>query len=188
MNYLVFDIETTDIILDDPMNLEIAVVSVYEKNNNSIKSFLKDQLHQMWPIFERVDFVVGYNSDHFDIPLLNKYYQGNLNSIKSIDILKYIKESFGKRVKLESVANGTLGYGKITSGIQAVEWWKQGKIDDVIKYCEQDVLITKDIFEYILENKKVKFKDLISEKIIEVPINTSDWNKKEENSITKSLF
>ncbi|HMP67194.1 MAG TPA: ribonuclease H-like domain-containing protein [Candidatus Paceibacterota bacterium] len=189
MNYIVFDIETTDIILDDPMNLDIAVVSVYESKTKKIQSFLEKDFSKMWPIFQNSEAIVGYNSDHFDIPLLNKHYDGDLSEKKSIDILKSIKESFGRRIKLDSVAAGTLGRNKITSGIQAVEWWKQGRVDDVIKYCEEDVLITKDIFEYALKNKKLKFKDLYSDKIIEIPIETKSWlEKQEESKVTNSLF
>lgn len=193
MNYVVFDIETKNIFEEvqssDPVALDISVISVYEKNTDKIKSFLEEEFNQMWPIFERADVIVGYNSDHFDIPILNKYYHGDLTKIRSIDILSAIKNSYGKRIKLDSVANATLGVGKNASGLEAVKWWKEGKIDLIKKYCEQDVLVTKKIFEYILENKNVKFPDKISGKIITVDIDTSDWIKKEEKpKMTQSLF
>lgn len=193
MNYLVFDIETSNIFSEvgsnNPKDLDISVVSVYEKKSDSIKSFVIEEFSKMWPIFESCDFMVGYNSDHFDIPLLDKYYQGNLNNIKSIDLMVEIKKSFGKRPKLDNVAAGTLGRNKISHGIQAVEWWKQGKFEEVKKYCEEDVIITKDIFEYILKNKSIKIKDKISSEIYEVKIDTTDWfKKKEDQRVTKSLF
>lgn len=193
MNYIVFDIETQNIFQEvgssDPADLDISVISLYNSVDNSMKSFLIEDFAQMWPIFEATDAIIGYNSDHFDIPLLNKYYTGDLNQIKSIDILADIKKSYGKRPKLDDVAAATLGKAKISHGLQAVEWWKTGEIDKIKKYCEEDVLITKNLFEFILENKHVKLKDKITNKIIEIPINTSDWIKKDDDpKITKTLF
>jgi DEAD/DEAH box helicase domain-containing protein len=190
MNYIVFDIETTTEIRNpDLSDLEIAVVSVYEKNTDVTKSFLADQFTEMWPIFERADALVGYNSNHFDIRLLNRFYNGDLTNIKSIDLLDHIKDSFGKKPKLDSVAEATLGKKKIGHGLDAIEWWKQGRVNDVVKYCEEDVKITKELFEYILDNKSVKLKEKITGKILEIEIDTTDWLKKEENAkLTKTLF
>jgi DEAD/DEAH box helicase domain-containing protein len=193
MNYIVFDIETRNIFSEvgsnDPKDLDISVVSIYEKKTNSMKSFLQEEFKNMWSIFESADAIIGYNSEHFDIPLLNKYYNGNLSSIKSIDLMAAIKKSIGRRLKLDSVAEGTLGRGKIANGLEAVEWWKQGKIDLIKKYCEEDVMITKDIFEYALNNKKLLVKDKFTNKIIEIAIDTSDWIEIDEKpKLTKSLF
>ena len=53
-----------------------------------------------------------------------------------------------KFLKLETVAQGTLNAGKSADGLMAVEWWKKGEVDKIIKYCQQDVQVTRDIFEY----------------------------------------
>jgi len=193
MNYIVFDIETKNIFSEvgstNPEDLDISVISVYEKNTDKVQSFMEEKFSDMWPIFERADALVGYNSEHFDIPLLNKYYSGDLKHIKSIDIMNAIKKSYGKRPKLDNVAMGTLNKNKIAHGLQAIDWWKQGKIDEIKKYCEEDVVITRDIFEYILKNGSVKFKDRFSDKVIEVSIDTSGWTDTDnEAKITKSLF
>ncbi len=193
MNYIVFDVETKNIFSEigsnDPRDLDISVVSIYEEKTKTIRSFLQEEFKEMWSIFEKADAIIGYNSDHFDIPLLNKYYNGDLSHIKSIDLMACIKNSWGRRPKLDNVAAGTLGRNKIANGLEAVEWWKQGKIDQIKKYCEEDVLITKDIFEFALKNKKVLIKDKFSDKIIEVAIDTTDWMTTEEKpKLTKSLF
>jgi DEAD/DEAH box helicase domain-containing protein len=193
MNYVVFDIETKNIFEEvgssDPADLDISVISVYESNTGKMHSFLQEEFDQMWPIFERADAIIGYNSNHFDIPLLNKYYHGDLNDIKSIDIMAAIKDSYGKRIKLDNVANATLGVGKNANGLEAVQWWKEGKIDEIKKYCEQDVRVTNDVFEYIMKNKQVKFPDKFSGKIITVDIDITGWDeKKEKPTTTQSLF
>ena len=90
---------------------------------------------------------------------MNKYYPGDLTQIKSIDILVSVRESLGRRIKLDSIAKATLGTKKSGSGLDAVKWWQEGKIEKVRKYCLDDVKITKDIYEYALKNEHLKYDD-----------------------------
>ena len=129
--------------------------------------------------------LIGYNSDHFDIPILNKYYPGDLTRIKSLDILKEIKNSLGRRIRLDLVAEGTLGRKKMGNGLEAVVWWKNGEIDKIKKYCIEDVKITKELYEYALKNGVLKYKDL--SEIREIKLDTSKWEEKENTSINHTL-
>jgi ATP-dependent helicase YprA (DUF1998 family) len=45
-------------------------------------------------------------------------------------------------------ASATLGAHKTADGLQALQWWKQGKILEIITYCRQDVKITGDLYRY----------------------------------------
>lgn len=189
MRYFIFDLETQNIFQDtgssDPTSLDISVAAAYDSATEKYISVTHDSLHELWPIIEKADALVGYNSNHFDIPLLNKYYPGDLTQIKSIDILEFIKESLGRRLRLDSVAQATLGAKKSADGLQAVRWWREGKIDEIKKYCVQDVKVTKGVFDYALKNGHVLFKDGYRKK--EIPIDTSTWTTKEDASMTHSL-
>jgi DEAD/DEAH box helicase domain-containing protein len=191
MNYVVLDIETKNIFQDvgsnNPVDLDLSVISIYDSRNKKVQSFLEEDLVKMWPILEAADFIVTFNGDHFDLPLLNKYYRGNLLSMKSVDIMKAVKESCGKRIKLDSIAQATLGKNKLAEGLMAVKWWKEGKIDLIKKYCEEDVMITKQIFDFILEKEYILIPDLIKkEEKIKIPIDTKKWNLYTEKTL--SLF
>jgi DEAD/DEAH box helicase domain-containing protein len=189
VRYIVFDLETQNIFQDvgssDATALDISVATVYDSIEDKYTTVTIDELHELWPIIEKADALVGYNSNHFDIPLLNKYYPGDLTHIKSIDILESIKDSLGRRLRLDSVAQATIGAKKSADGLQAVRWWREGKIDEIKKYCEQDVRVTKKIFDYALEHGHVKFKDGYRKK--EIPLDTSSWIEKEDASMTHSL-
>ena len=189
MRKVVFDIETKNIFQDvgknDPSLLDISLVGVYDSGTDTYATFLQEEFSNLWPIIEKADMLIGYNSDHFDIPLLNKYYHGDLSKIKSLDLLAEIKNSFGRRIGLDLVAQGTLGKKKGGHGLDAVTWWKKGEIDKIRKYCIEDVKLTKEIYDYAIANQKIKIKD--GPKIIEVPLNTSDWEKKKSTSMTFSL-
>jgi DEAD/DEAH box helicase domain-containing protein len=189
MRYVVFDLETQNIFQDVGSNevtsLDISVASAYDSGTDTYTTVVVDELQKLWPIFEKADALVGYNSNHFDIPLLNKYYPGDLTHIKSIDLLESIRESLGRRLRLDSVAQATIGTKKSADGLQAVRWWREGKIDEIKKYCEQDVKVTKKIFDFARANGHVLFKDGSRKR--EIPLNISSWETKDDGSMTHSL-
>ena len=105
-----------------------------------------------------------------------------------MDILKEIKNSLGKRIKLDTVAEATLGTNKSGEGLDAVKWWNNGEIEKIKKYCLDDVRITKEIYEYALKHGKLKYKDRITSEIKEIKLDTSNWEEREKNTSTQSLF
>jgi DEAD/DEAH box helicase domain-containing protein len=190
VRYIIFDIETQNIFQEvgssDPTALDISVVSAYDSETDKYTTVSIDELSVLWPIFERADALVGYNSNHFDIPILNKYYPGDLSQIKSIDLLEEIRKSLGRRLRLDSVAEATIGAKKSANGLQAVRWWREGKIDEIKKYCEQDVKVTKKVFDYALKNGHVKFKDGSRKR--DIPLDTSTWETKDDAAMTHSFL
>ena len=177
MRKIVFDIETSNIFQDvgsnNPADLSISVVGIYEYEGDKYSTFLQEDFGKLWPILENVDMFITFNGDHFDIPLLNKYYSGDLLKIKSLDILKEMHKIAGRRMKLDQIAEGTLGINKSGHGLDAIRWWKDGEIEKVKKYCLDDVRITKDLYEYALKEGKLIFKE--GQNLNEVKLDTSDW-------------
>ena len=183
MKKIVFDIETTGFLNDPEADLTLLVI--YEYENDTYSTFLKDELNKLWPILERADMLIGYSSNSFDIPFLDRHYPGDLTKIKSLDILDEIKKSLGRRIKLDSVAQGTLGSSKSADGLLASTWWKKGEIEKVRDYCIQDVKITKEIYDYAMEHGKLKFKE--NGKIQEFDIDTSQWEKGDGDAMTHTM-
>jgi DEAD/DEAH box helicase domain-containing protein len=190
MRKIIFDCETSNIFTgvgsSDAADLDLSVVCIYDSETEKYSAYFKEELSDLWPIFESADVLIGFNSDHFDIPLLNKYYSGDLTKLKSLDLLKEVKNSLGRRIKLDTLAEATLGKNKSGNGLEAVTWWKQGKKEEVKKYCLDDVKITKEIYEYALKNGILKYKDMGV--IKEIKLDTSKWHDKTESAITHTLF
>jgi len=177
MRKLVFDIETSNIFQEvgsnNPADLSISVVGLYEYKNDKYSTFLVEEFGNLWPIIEDADMLITFNGDHFDIPLLNKYYSGDLSKIKSLDILREMQKVAGRRMKLDQIAEGSLGVNKTGHGLDAIKWWREGDVEKVKKYCLDDVRITKDVYEYALKNNKLIFKE--GPNLNEVKLDTSDW-------------
>ena len=189
MKKIVFDIETSNVFQDvasnDPSALDMSVCCIYDYETDKYSSYTKETLNETWPIFEKADMIIGYNSDHFDIPILNKYFSGDLTKIKSLDLLKEIKNSLGRRIKLDSVAEATLGRNKTANGLEQLVWWRNGEKQKVIDYCIEDVRITKDVYEYALKNNLLKYTD--GKDIKEIKLDTSNWEKKDDSAMTFTL-
>lgn len=177
MRKVVFDIETSNIFQEvgsnNPADLDISVVGIYEYESDKYTAFLIEDFPKLWPILENADMLITFNGDHFDIPLLNKYYPGDLFKIKSLDILKEMQKSAGRRMKLDQIAEGTLKINKSGNGLDAIKWWREGKVDLVKQYCIDDVRITKDVYEYALQNGKLFFKE--GPNLNEIKLDTKDW-------------
>ncbi len=193
MKKITFDIETKntfeDIGENNPALLDISIVCIHDSETNKYDSFLEDDFARLWPILEDADILIGYNSDHFDIPLLNKHYPGDLTTFKSLDIMKEIKKSLGKRIKLDNVANATLGEGKTGNGLEAITWWKNGEIEKIRKYCLDDVRITKAIYDFALKNGYLKYKEVNNSfNTKKIPLDTSNWEKQKDSSTTNPLL
>lgn len=164
---VIFDIETQNTFAEvdnDFKKLKISVVSIYRYETDQYQSFAEYELGQLWPILEKADLIVGYNSAHFDIPILGNYYLGDLNKIPHLDLMVKIKDSLGIRLKLKDVAEATLDdVTKSADGLQAIRWWKEGKIDEIKKYCEQDVNVTKQLYEFGRQNRQLFYKSFQGE-------------------------
>lgn len=190
MRYVVFDIETANVFpafaRGDLTQLELALVGIYDSETDSYSSYVKEELPKLWPILERTDLLIGFNSDTFDIPLLNRYYPGDLTKVRSLDLLAEVYKTLGRRIRLDSLARGTLGRGKSGDGLKSVEWWQQGLVDKVREYCIEDVRLTKELYDYALKNRSMKYKDLRD--VREIKLDTKDWNKDSPaHSLTHAL-
>jgi DEAD/DEAH box helicase domain-containing protein len=178
---VVFDIETYGDIRNRA-ELKVTVVSVYEYDTDTYTSFDEHQLADLWPILERATRIIGYNSKGFDAPILDKFYTGDINVIPHLDLLEKIRESAGKRFKLDDVAKATLEISKSADGLAAIKWYEEGKIDEIKKYCEQDVRVTKEVYEFGKKNKMLYTSNLTGD-LMPIPVDFSDFPVDEQGSV-----
>lgn len=175
-NEIVLDIETQNTYQEvgarDNRLLKVSLVGVYFYKTNQYTSYLEHELPKLWPELEHADRVIGYNIKGFDWPVLNNYYPGDTTKFPTLDLLEVIDKRLGFRIKLDAVAEGTLGYGKSGNGLQAVEFFRTGDLEKLRAYCLQDVKVTKEVYEYGLANGRVKFKDMFGA-TKEIPVDFS---------------
>ncbi len=160
-NDVVLDIETQN-TFDEvggyfTDKLKVSLVGCYFYETDTYESYLEHELPQLFARLEKSGRIIGYNTIGFDMPVLNNYYAGNLLQLPQLDILQHIERELGYRIKLDDVAKATLGTQKSAHGLQAVAWWKEGKIDEIREYCLQDVKVTKEVYEFGVKNSYILF-------------------------------
>lgn len=170
---VVLDIETANSFADvgkyDASLLKVSLVGLYDYATDTYTSYLEPDLPKLWRVLEGADRIIGYNLFGFDYQVLNTYYAGDLAKFPTLDILVEIEKKLGFRIKLDDVAHGSLGTGKSGNGLQAIEFFRRGEIDKLRDYCLQDVKVTKEVYEFGLANKNVRFKDRQGQ-MVQVPV------------------
>ena len=90
--------------------------------------------------------VIGFNVKAFDYKVLSRYTDLDFEQIHTFDILDEIYRQLGHRISLDDLAQATLGIPKTGDGLEAIQWWREGRIEELCAYCQQDVEITRKVF------------------------------------------
>lgn len=158
---IVLDLETqksfAEINRDKLYQLKISVVGIYDSTDDQYHCFEEKELHLLEERFKNCDLLVGFNIIDFDMRVLGPYLLTDISRIKILDLMVEFQKAKGHRVSLQSMAQATLNDSKSGTGYDAIQLYRDGRMDDLKKYCLDDVRITKAIFDYGLNERSVKF-------------------------------
>ena len=181
---VVIDLETkyTFREYDDPKKLGVTVVAVFNYKNATKNIFTEKEIRNLFPILENCSYIIGFNINSFDLPVLQAYYPGNINHFKTFDILDDIKNILGKRLSLNDVIRATLDKKKTGHGLQAIDFYREGKWEELKKYCLDDAMLTKELFDYGVSNKKIYYLNENGKVCIDV-----NWGKYLEDEVKNDM-
>lgn len=161
---VVFDVETQRTFEevgghDHIPELGISYVGVYAYSQQQLFGFWEKDLATLETILIREKpLLIGFNSLHFDVPVLQPYFKNlDLSSLQHVDILRDVEKALGHRVKLDNIAQATLYEQKSGSGLDAIRWFREGNFEALARYCLDDVRITRDVYEYGLRHGRIFF-------------------------------
>lgn len=149
-------------------DLGISVGVLYDYKDNQAKTFMEHEVSQMFPILESASYIIGYNVNGFDIPVLQAYYPGDATHFETFDLLEDIREKLGRRLALNDVLSATLGLQKTSHGLMAIDMYREGRLDELKDYCLHDVLYTRDLFDYGVKTGEIFYQDERGKKAIKV--------------------
>ncbi|MEI6870768.1 MAG: ribonuclease H-like domain-containing protein [Verrucomicrobiota bacterium] len=108
----------------------------------------------------KADLVVGFNVINFDYEVLAAYTVLDLaHTARTLDLLVDIEKTLGHRLGLDAIATATLGIGKTADGLDAIKWWREGRMMEIAEYCCFDVKCTKLVHEYGAAHKELNYVD-----------------------------
>lgn len=160
MNIVYFDLETQKSaeevggwhrIRDMRMSLGVT----YSTTRGSYRIYGEPEVNALIEELRRADLVVGFNHIRFDYEVLHGYTILDLTQVPSLDLLVELQKILNHRLTLDSVASATLGAEKTADGLQALKWFREGRLLEIAEYCCYDVKITKLVHEFGRDKKRL---------------------------------
>lgn len=164
MNVVFFDLETQRTFDEvggrqNIKELGMSVAVTFSTADGRFRHYTEENVADLITDLGSADMVVGFNVLRFDYVVLEAYTEYSLSDLATVDMLDHIHKRLGFRVSLDNLAGATLGISKSADGLQAVQWYRQGRISDIMEYCQQDVEVTRRLYEYGKRFKHVKYRD-----------------------------
>ena len=181
MNILVFDLETQrsfkDVGKQNLHKLRISVIGLYDYLTGAYEIYEEKDLLKLDKRIREADLLIGFNIRRFDLPVLAPYLFGPIENLPVLDLLEAVEKVRGHRASLDSIAQPTLKVRKSGNGMDALTLFQEGRLDELKRYCLDDVRITKAVYEYGCQNGKIFFTSTWDYKTYEIPVN---WKKTTE--------
>lgn len=150
---------------DDHENMGISVIGAYDYMTGQLKAFVDADMQVGMPqvsyfehfqlLVNKRETVIGFNSVAFDDKLCEAH---GIKIKTTYDLLREVRIASGQPphyvpgetrggYSLNALAKVNLASQKTGSGELAPKLWQQGKYYEVIRYCLNDVWLTKCLFD-----------------------------------------
>ena len=147
-------------------DMRMSIGVTYSTSRGDYKIYGENQVNDLIEELRRADLVVGFNNQRFDYEVLlghNDFFDAE--QVPTLDMLVELQRTLQHRLSLDSIAHATLGVEKTSEGLQAIRWYREGKLAEIAEYCCYDVKITKLVHEYGAAQKKVHYTDRFGKKM-----------------------
>jgi RNase_H superfamily len=170
MDIVYFDLETQRTAndaggWDKKAQMGMSIGVTYSTKLGEYRIYTEKRVEELIAQLVRADLVVGFNVINFDYEVLMAYTIMDLpHQCRTLDLMVDIEAKLGHRLGLDAVASASLGVGKTGDGLDAIRWWREGRLMEIAEYCCFDVKCTKLVHEYGAQHKCVNYTDRFQQK------------------------
>jgi len=169
-NIVYFDLETQKSAeevggWDKISRMGMSIGVLYHSARNEYRVFGEKQVDDLLRELQRADLIVGFNNLRFDYEVLHGYTALDLRQLPTLDLLVDLQNRLQHRLSLDSIATATFGLEKTAEGMQAIQWFREGKLLDIAEYCCYDVKLTRLVHEYGVQNRQLHYRDRFGKKL-----------------------
>jgi len=164
-NIVYFDLETQRTAndaggWDRKRDMGMSVGVTYSTASGSYRIYPEQKVNDLVTELMRADLVVGFNVINFDYEVLMGYTILDLPMhIPTLDLMVDVEKKLGHRLGLDAIATATLGVGKTGDGLDAIRWWREGRVLEIAEYCCFDVKVTRLVHEHGAAHRHLFFND-----------------------------
>ena len=147
-------------------DMRMSVGVTYSTARGDYRIYGENEVNALIDELRRADLVVGFNNLRFDYEVLlghNPFF--DIEQIPTLDMLVELQNTLQHRLSLDAIANATFGVEKTSEGLQAIRWYKEGKLLEIAEYCCYDVKITRLVHEYGRSNKRLHYTNRYGKKL-----------------------
>jgi DEAD/DEAH box helicase domain-containing protein len=138
--------------------LRVSVAGIYSYDQDQYQTYTEWETPNLGTILHRAEQIIGFNIKRFDFPVLEPYLKRPLNQLPALDILEQVERRLGHRLSLDHLLQATLGKGKTGSGLDAIEKFRNGEIEELKAYCLADVRLTRELYEFGKSNGFLRYR------------------------------
>jgi DEAD/DEAH box helicase domain-containing protein len=173
-NIVYFDLETqrsADEVggWDHINRMGMSVGVTYSTTRGDYHIYGENQVDDLVKELLRADLVVGFNHLRFDFEVLHGYTAFDLRQVPTLDMLVDLQNRLEHRLSLEAITSATFGVEKTAEGLQAIQWFREGKLLEIAEYCCYDVKLTRLVHEYGALNRQLHYVNRFGKKLT-VPV------------------
>lgn len=145
------------------MGMSVGVL--YSTARGQYRVYAEKHVNDLLQDLQRADLVVGFNNLRFDYEVLHAYTPLDLRQLPTLDLMVDLQNTLQHRLSLDSIATATFGLEKTAEGLQAIQWFRQGKLMEIAEYCCYDVKLTKLVHEYGVQCGEIFYNNRLGRKL-----------------------
>ena len=145
--------------------MRLALAVTWDARRQRFETFAEGQVPALLARLREADLVVGFNSRRFDYRVLRGYTDEALDALPTFDVLEAVHARLGFRLSLGHLAQETLGVAKSGDGLQSLRWWREGRVEEVERYCRQDVALLRDLLAHAEAHGHLIFRTRSGERV-----------------------
>jgi DEAD/DEAH box helicase domain-containing protein len=147
-------------------DMRMSVGVTFSTASGEYRIYSEKQVNALIEELRRADLVVGFNHLRFDYEVLTGHNPlFNAEQVRTQDMMVELQTLLGHRLSLDSLAQATLGVEKTSEGLQAIQWYREGKLLEIAEYCCFDVKITRLVHEYARTNRRLHYNNRYGKKL-----------------------
>ena len=145
--------------------MRVALAVLYDTRTEDFETFFEADVPALIERLGEADLVVGFNVRRFDYHVLRGYTDFDCTRLPTFDVLDAVHERLGFRLGLAHLAEETLGESKSADGLQSLRWWKEGRLEEIERYCRRDVALLRDLVEHAERHGHLLFRTRSGERV-----------------------